>query len=158
MFDTFDDASTIFDGTGSLGPFLETRIDEAREKESLKNSVDATSIPETPVAKESCLEERYIELDDEFYEDYLACSKSADPDAMKKLLEKHAMKNKFTPDPKFATSPISIKDVDFKFSVELSYISIAESDSFHDKENEDAIAHLQKLTDLSSLFSNVEKI
>ena len=52
MTDTFDDASTVFDETGSLGPFLETRIAEAREKESLKNSVDATFVPETPVAKD----------------------------------------------------------------------------------------------------------
>ena len=131
MSDTFDNTSTIFDESGSLGTFLDTCIAEAREKESLKNSVDATFVPETPVAKETFLEERYIELDDEFYEDYSACRKSADPDAIKKLLEKHAMKNKFTPDPEFATSPISIKDVDFEFSVDLSYISIAEYDPFY---------------------------
>ena len=70
MSDAFDDASTVFDETGSLGPFLETRIAEAREKESLNKSVDATFIPETPVSKETFLEERYNELDDEFFEDY----------------------------------------------------------------------------------------
>ena len=75
---------------------------------------------------------------------------------MKKLLEKHAMKNKFTLDPEFATSPISIKDADFEFSVDLSYISIAKSDPFYRIENEDAFAHLRKLTYLSSLFSNVD--
>ena len=32
MSDAFDDASTVFDETGSLGPFLETRMAEAREK------------------------------------------------------------------------------------------------------------------------------
>ena len=74
--DAFDDASTVFDESGSLGPFLDTRIAEAREKES-----------KTLVAKANFLEERYIEIDDEFYEDYLACSKSADPGAIKKLLE-----------------------------------------------------------------------
>ena len=33
------------------------------------------------------------------------------------------MKNKFTPDPKFASSPICIEDADFDLSVDLSLIS-----------------------------------
>ena len=49
---------------------------------------------------------------------------------MKKLLDRHAMKNNFVPDPEFATSPISIKDVDYDFSVELSIISMVEADPF----------------------------
>ena len=100
----------------------------------------------------------YIELDDEFIKDYAYCNNSADPDAIKKLFEKHAMKNKFVPDPEFATSPISIKDVDFDFSVDLSLISMVEAGPFYGRENDDAIAHLSKLTELSGLFSNVEKI
>ena len=68
------------------------------------------------------------------------------------------MKNKFVPDPEFATSPISIKDADFDFSVDLLLISMVEADPFYGRENDDAIAHLSKLTELSGLFSNVEKI
>ena len=47
---------------------------------------------------------------------------------MKKLLKKHAMKNKFAPDPEFATSPVCIKDAAFDFSVDLSLISMVEAD------------------------------
>ena len=68
------------------------------------------------------------------------------------------MKNKFTPDPKFASSPICIEDADFDFSIDISLISMVEADPFYGRENDDAIAHLSKLTELSGLFSNVEKI
>ena len=54
---------------------------------------------------------------------YMNCEASGDPDASRKFLEKHAVKNHFTPDPEFATSPICIKDDDFDFSVDLSLIS-----------------------------------
>ena len=59
------------------------------------------------------------------------------------------MKNKFVPDPEFATSPINIKDADFDFSVDLSLISMVEADPFYGRENDDAIAHFSKLTELS---------
>ena len=52
----------------------------------------------------------------------MSCEASGDPDALRKLLEKHAVKNHFTPDTEFATSPICIKDYDFDFSVDLSLI------------------------------------
>ena len=68
------------------------------------------------------------------------------------------MKNKFVPDPEFATSPISIKDTDFDFSVDLSLISMVEDEPYYGRENDDAIAHLSKPTELSGLFSNIEKI
>ena len=35
----------------------------------------------------------------------------SDPAVIKKLLAKHSMKNKFAPDPTFATSPICITDL-----------------------------------------------
>jgi len=56
------------------------------------------------------------------------------------------MKNKFTPDPTFATSPICITDREYDFSVDLSLISTVEADPFYGRENDDAIAHLTKLT------------
>ena len=68
------------------------------------------------------------------------------------------MKNTFAPDPEFATSPICITDPEFDFSVDLSLISIVEADPFYDRENDDAIAHLTKLTELGGLFTTKEKI
>ena len=108
--------------------------------------------------KGKCLDDDYIELYDEFYRDFVECNNSGDQDAIKKLLAKHAMKNKFARDPEFATSPICIKDADFDFSVDLSLISMVEADPFYGRENEDAIAHLTKITELGGLFSNEVKI
>ena len=66
---------------------------------------------------------------------------------MKKLLENHAMNYKFAPHPKFAISPISIKDNNYDFSVDLSLIS-----------NDDAIEHINKFSSLSLMFSHEKKI
>src|SRR3954462_6442044 len=68
------------------------------------------------------------------------------------------MKNKFAPDPTFSTSPICITDPEFEFSVDLSFISTAEADPFYGRENDDAIAHLTKLTELGGLFTTDERI
>ena len=92
------------------------------------------------------------------FRQYMDCDTSKDPDAIKKLLEKHAMKNQFVPDPEFATSPISIKDVDYDFSVDLSLISMVENEPFCGTENDDAIEHMNKLAAISALFSNEKKI
>jgi hypothetical protein len=35
-----------------------------------------------------------------------------------------------SPDPKFAASPINIRDKDYDFSLDLSYISIVEKEPF----------------------------
>src|SRR3954471_19845793 len=68
------------------------------------------------------------------------------------------MNNKFAPDPKFATCPICIKDADFDFSIGLSLISMVESEPFYGRENDDAIAHLTKLTELGGLFTTDDKV
>src|SRR3954469_4880345 len=68
------------------------------------------------------------------------------------------MKNKFTPDPTFATSPICITDPEFDFSIDLSLISTVEADPFYGRENDDAIEHLTKLTELGGLFTTDERI
>ena len=86
------------------------------------------------------------------------CEAYEDPDALRKLLEKHTVKNHFTPDPEFATSPICIKEDDFDFFVDLSLISNVESDPFCGTENDDAIEHMNKLASLSLLFSDDKKI
>ena len=80
--------------------------------------------------KGNCSYDDYIELNDEFEKEFVECNNSTDPDAIKKLLENYSMKNKFAPDPEFATSPICINDADFDFSVDLSLISTVEADPF----------------------------
>ena len=51
-------------------------------------------------------------LDDDLCRELKECADS-DPAAIKKLLAKHFMKNKFAPDPEFSTSPICINNADF---------------------------------------------
>src|SRR4051812_16453738 len=96
-------------------------------------------------------------LDDDLCRELNECADS-DPAAIKKLLAKHSMKNKFTPDPTFATSPICITDPDYDFSVDLSFISTVEAGPFYGRENDDAIEHLIKLTELGGLFTTDERI
>src|SRR3954469_20878118 len=55
-------------------------------------------------------------------------------------------------------SPICINDPDYDFSVDLSLISTVEADPFYGRENDDAIAHLTKLTELGGLFTTDERI
>ena len=98
-----------------------------------------------------------ITLDDDFCRELNECADS-DPATINKLLAKHSLKNKFTPDPTFAMSPICITDPDYDFSVDLSLISTVEADPFYGRENDDAIAHLTKLTELCDFFTTEEKI
>lgn len=97
--------------------------------------------PDLSGLKERILDDDYIELDDDLCRERTECADS-NPASVKKLLEKHSMKNKFTPDPKFASSPICIDDADFDFSVDLSLISTVEADPFYGREDDDAIAPL----------------
>src|SRR3954470_10855381 len=113
--------------------------------------------PDLDELKERILDDDYITLDDDFCKELKECVDS-DPGAVKELLEKNSMKNKIIPDPKFATSPICITDPDYDFSVDLSLISTVEADPFYGRENDDAIAHLTKLTELGDLFTTDEKI
>ena len=165
MSDTSDNASTAFDDTSSLGDFLESQITKAAKQTGVEipfvtrypigRSYD---YPDLSKFKDKCFDDDYIGLNDEVTRELAECNDSADPDAIKKLLAKYVMKNKFAPDPEFATSLVFIKDADFDFSVHLSLISMVEAAPFYGRESDDAIALLTKLTELSGLFSNVEKI
>jgi hypothetical protein len=59
-----------------------------------------------------------------------------------------------SPDAKFATSPINIRDKDYDFSLDLSYISIVEKEPFCGTESESAIGRMNELSALSNLFSD----
>src|SRR3954469_9848804 len=153
MSDTFDDASTTFETTGSLGSFIKEQIAAASRFLGVEIPVTKTPIGKThdfTGLKEKLLEDDYIILDDDLCRELNECVDS-DPAAIKKLLAKHSLKNKFTPDPTFSTSPIWITDLDYDFFVDLSLISTVEADPFYGRENDDAIEHLTKLTELGSL-------
>src|SRR3954466_15552506 len=159
---TFDDASTILDYIGSLGHALEKQIAAAKkfgiEIPDTCYPFDGTyNYPDLSKLKERLLDDDYIILDDDLCRE-LTNFNHSDPDAIKKLLEKHSLKNKTVSDPTFSTSPICINDPDYNFSVDLSLISMVEADPFYGRENDDAIAHLTKLTELGGLFTTDEKI
>ena len=83
-----------------------------------------------------------------------------DRDDLEKLLCKYKEKSlnaRMKYDPAFATSPICISDKDYDFSVDPEIITLVESDPFYGYESETVVAHLTKLNDIASLFTNDEK-
>ena len=103
MSDEYDDASTVLDTSGSLGPFLETQIAKAKEIEHAEFFERVLSTPEQSPEqpeindKSDYLDDTYDTLEDELFKEYMSYDSALDPETFKKLLEKHSMKNKFTP-------------------------------------------------------------
>ena len=60
-------------------------------------------------------------------------------------------------DPAYATSPIFVTDKDYDFSVDTEIITLVESDPFYGYESKTIVAHLTKLNDIATLFSNDER-
>ena len=55
------------------------------------------------------------------------------------------------------TSPIFVTDIYYEFSVAPDIITLVESDPFYGHESETVVAHLTKLNDIATLFTNDEK-
>jgi hypothetical protein len=146
--DNFDDASTVLDKSGSLGSFLDATI--ARTKQ-MGHMVTPASSPKSRECPSDDLEETYIELNDEFIDE---CHATSDASAFRDLLARRIIRYKLSPDAKFATSPINIRDKDYNFSLDLSYISIVEKENFCSTEGESAMGHMNELSTLSNLFSD----
>ncbi|KAK1594682.1 hypothetical protein QYE76_008258 [Lolium multiflorum] len=126
-----DDASAVLDNDGSLGSFLDATIARSRQIENTEtpneNAATPVNSPESVEYSSDDLDEDYVELDDDFIE---KCNATTDARKIKKLLAEHAVRYKLSPDPKFATSPINIKDKDYDFSLDLSHIAIVEKTPF----------------------------
>jgi hypothetical protein len=151
--DIFVDASTMLDESGSLGSFLDTTI--ARTKQMRNTTVTPVSSPESREHPSDNLDKAYIELDDDFIDEFHATS---DAGAIRDLLARRTVRYKLSPDAKFAASPINISDKDYDFSLDLSYISIVEKEPFCGTKNESAMGHMNELSSLSNLFSNDTKL
>ncbi|KAK1627960.1 hypothetical protein QYE76_002275 [Lolium multiflorum] len=140
--------------TGSLGSFLDATIARSRQIENTEtpneNTVTPVNSPESEYSSDD-LDEDYVELDDDFI---VKCNATTDASNIKKLLAQHTVRYKLSPDPKFATSPINIKDKDYDFSLDLSHISIVEKTPFCGTEKESVVEHMIELSALSSLFSD----
>jgi hypothetical protein len=151
--DNFDDAYNVLDESGSLGSFLDATI--ARTKQVGNTTITPISSPESRECPSDDLEEAYIELNDDFIDEFHATSVVG---AIRDLLARRAVRYKLSPNAKFAASPINISDKDYDFSLDLSYISIVEKEPFCDTENESAMGHMSELSALSNLFSDDTKL
>ncbi|KAK1650984.1 hypothetical protein QYE76_068789 [Lolium multiflorum] len=143
-------------GSGSLGSFLDATIARSRQIENTEtpNATTPVNSPELDYFSDDP-DEDYVELNDDFIE---KCNATTDARKIKKLLAEHAVRYKLSPDPKFATSPINIRDKDYDFSLDLSHIAIVEKTPFCGTEKESAVEHMTELSTLSSLFSDDVKM
>ncbi|KAK1607290.1 hypothetical protein QYE76_030963 [Lolium multiflorum] len=127
--------------SGSLGSFLDATIAKSRQIENTETPNAATPVnsPESVEYSSDDLDEDYVELDNDFIE---KCKATTDARKIKKLLAEHAVRYTPSPDPKFATSPINIRDKDYDFSLDLSHIAIVEKTPFCGTEKESAVEHM----------------
>ncbi|KAK1685240.1 hypothetical protein QYE76_046088 [Lolium multiflorum] len=148
-----DNVSAVLDDSGSLGSFLDATIAKSRQIENTETPNAATPVnsPESVEYSSDDLDEDYVELDDDFIE---KCNATTDARKIKKLLAEHAVRYTPSPDPKFATSPINIRDKDYDFSLDLSHIAIVEKTPFCGTEKESVVEHMTELSTLSGLFSD----
>ncbi|KAK1641623.1 hypothetical protein QYE76_059428 [Lolium multiflorum] len=135
--------------------FLDATIAKSRQIENTEtpneNAATPVNSPEFVEYSSDDLDEDYVELDDDFIE---KCNATTDARKIKKLLAEHAVRYKLSPDPKFATSPINIRDKDYDFSLDLSHIAIVEKTPFCGTEKESDVEHMTELSTLSGLFSD----
>ncbi|KAK1679282.1 hypothetical protein QYE76_040130 [Lolium multiflorum] len=154
-----DNVSAVLDDSGSLGSFLDATIAKSRQIENTEtpneNAATPVNSPESVEYSSDDLDEDYVELNDDFIE---KCNATTDARKIKKLLAEHAVRYKPSPDPKFATSPINIRDKDYDFSLDLSHIAIVEKTPFCGTEKESAVEHLTELSTLSGVFSDDVKM
>ncbi|KAK1651123.1 hypothetical protein QYE76_068928 [Lolium multiflorum] len=154
-----DNVSAVLDDSGSLGSFLDATIARSRQIENTEtpneNAATPVNSPESVEYSSDDLDEDYVELDNDFIE---KCKATTDARKIKKLLAEHAVRYKPSPDPKFATSPINIRDKDYDFSLDLSHIAIVEKTPFCGTEKESAVEHLTELSTLSGVFSDDVKM
>jgi hypothetical protein len=150
--DNLDDASTVLDESGSLGSFLDATIARAK----LGNTtVTPVSSPKSRECPSDDFDDAYIELNDDFIAEARATRNAAE---VKELIARRTVRYNLSPDPKFAASPINIRDKDYDFSLDLSYISIVEKTPFCGTKDESAMEHMNELSTLSNLFSDDIKL
>src|SRR3954467_9470839 len=145
-FDTHDVTSIVLDSSGSLDPFLDATMASLGNTETpTKDTVTPVSSPESSESYD--INDGYIEFTDEFVEE---CRNTHGTSAMKSLLARRTIMPKMSSDPKFATSPIDIKDEDYDFSLDLSYLDIVEKETFCGTENESVVVHMNELSTMSA--------
>ena len=155
MHDTYDETTSMLDTTFPLGEFLDEQLARVRENEIIEDEIidDIDDEGSSPKYELPVVSEGYV-MDEETARDLFACNDRSD---LKKLLAKLKQKTlnaRMIYDPAFATSPIFVTDKDYEFSVDPEIITLVESDPFYGNESKTVVAHLTKLNDISTLFTN----
>ena len=96
-------------------------------------------------------------MDEEAARAILACNDRYDLKKLLAQLSEKSLNARMKHDPAFATSPICVTDKDYEFYVDPELITLVEPDPFHGYESETVVAHLTKLNDIATLFTNDEK-
>src|SRR6187399_584586 len=151
------DETTSMPDTVPLDEFLDEQIAKVRESanvDDIYESDDETTPNryELPVVPEG-----YV-MDEETARDFLACNDRYDLKKLLAKLKEKSLNARMKHDPAFATSHICVTNKDYEFSVDPELITLVESDPFHGYESETVVAHLTKLNDIATLFTNDEKI
>jgi hypothetical protein len=110
--DNLDDASTVLDESGSLGSFLDGTIARAKLGNTTVTPISSPESRECPSDDDA-----YIELNDDFIAEARAARNAGN---VKELLARRSVRYNLSPDPKFAASPINVRDKDYDFSLDLS--------------------------------------
>ena len=140
MHDAYDDITSLLDNTVPLGEFLDEQLARVRENEIIETDdiIETEDYDSPPRYELPVVPEGYV-MDEETARDFLACNDRSD---LKKLLAKLKQKTlnaRMKYDPAYATSHIFV------------------TDPFYGYESETVVAHLTKLNDIATLFTNDEK-
>ena len=158
MHDTYDETTSMLDTTVPLGEFLDEQLARIRENEIIENEIieDSDDEGSPPKYELHVVPECYV-MDEETARDLSACKDRYDLKKLLAKLKEKSLNARMKYDPAFATSPIFITDKDYDFSVDTEIITLVESGPFYGYESETVVAHLTKLNDIATLFTNDEK-
>ena len=96
-------------------------------------------------------------MDEETKRDFPACNDRSDLKKSLGKLKQKTLNARMKHDPAYATSPIFVTDKDYEFSIDPDIITLVESNPFYGYESETVVAHLTKLNDIATLFTNDER-
>ena len=152
MHDAYHETTSMLDNNVPLG-LARVRENEIIETDNIDESDDEDSPPRYELPD---VPEGYV-MDEETTRDLFACKDRYDLKKLLAKLKEKSLNARTKYDPDFATSPICISDKDYDFSVDPELITLVESDPFYGYESETIVAHLTKLNDIATLFTNDEK-
>ena len=161
LHDTYDETTSMLDTIVPHGEFLDEQLARARENEIIEtdniDESDESDDEDYPPRYElPVVPEGYV-MDEETARDFLACTDRSDLNKLLAKLKQKTLNARMKYDPAYATSPIFVTDKDYDFSVDPEIITLVQSDPFYGYESETVVAHLTKLNDIATLFTNDER-